>query len=162
MLAYQYNEDSKKFTNEISCQKDPLESEMAGKDIWLLPANSTWEKPLEPKDGFEVKFLEGKWQYEAIPEPEPEPEPTEDEKKQRVRYTRDAYLNAITWRIERYNEQTILGLSTDDTAETIQKIYEYRQYLRDYPESSETWYLNNPLTFFEWSASQIETTEEEM
>ena len=81
MLAYQYNEDSKEFLNEVNCQKDPLESEIAGKDIWLLPANSTCEKPLEPKEGFKVKFLDGAWQYEAIPEPEPEP--TEKEKTER-------------------------------------------------------------------------------
>lgn len=147
MLAYQYNEDSKEFTNEITCQKDPLESEMAGKDIWLLPANSTWDKPLEPKEGFKVKFIDGAWQYEAVPEPEPEPEPTEKEKKQRVRWIRDSYINELTWRIERYNEQISLHIEPE---ETIDDILKYRQYLRDYPNSSETWFEQNPLTFDEW------------
>lgn len=150
MFAYQYDEDTKKYKGEVTCQIDPLESKLQGKEVWLLPANSTWEQPLKPKDGYDVKYL-GKWVYKKIPDPEPEPEPTEDEKKQRVRWTRDNYLNSVTWRIERYNEQTILKLSTDDTAETLTKIYEYRQYLRDYPESSETWFEKNPLTFDEWN-----------
>ncbi len=126
MLAYQYNEDSKKFTNEITCQKDPLESEMAGKDIWLLPANSTWEKPLEPKEGFEVKFLEGKWQYEAIPEPEPEPEPepTEKEKIEREIWNLKGELSSTDYKAIKYAEGWI-------SEEEYAPIKAERQALRD-------------------------------
>lgn len=124
MQAYQYNEDSKKFTNEVTCQKDPLESEMAGKDIWLLPANSTWEKPLEPKDGFEVKFLEGKWQYEAIPEPEPEPEPTEKEKTERELWKVKAELDGTDYKALKFVD----GCFTEEEYASIKA---ERQALRD-------------------------------
>lgn len=48
--AYLFDEKTKEFKNEVNAQLDPLESEKAGKDIYLLPANATWSKP-EPKDG---------------------------------------------------------------------------------------------------------------
>lgn len=124
MLAYQYNEYSKKFTNEVTCQKDPLESEMAGKDIWLLPANSTWEKPLELKEGFDVKFLDGKWQYEAIPEPEPEPEPTEKEKVEREIWNLKGKLSSTDYKAIKYAEGWI---SEEEYAPTKAE----RQVLRD-------------------------------
>lgn len=37
------------------------------------------------------------------------------------------------------------------TEEEKEKYKEYRQYLRDYPESSEDWYKQKPKTFEEWS-----------
>lgn len=43
--VYLYDEKTKEFKNEVNAQLDPLESEKAGKDIYLLPANATWEQP---------------------------------------------------------------------------------------------------------------------
>lgn len=48
--AYLYNEKTKEYQSEVNAQFDPLESEKAGKDIYLLPANATWDKPAV-KDG---------------------------------------------------------------------------------------------------------------
>lgn len=48
--AYLYDEKTKEYKSEVNAQLDPLESEKAGKDIYLLPANATWDKPT-PKDG---------------------------------------------------------------------------------------------------------------
>nr|DAE83400.1 MAG TPA: protein of unknown function DUF4376 [Bacteriophage sp.] len=48
--AYLFDEKTKEFKNEVNAQLDPLESTKAGKDIYLLPANATWDKPT-PKDG---------------------------------------------------------------------------------------------------------------
>lgn len=79
------------------------------------------------------------------------PEITINEKKQNVRNIRDNYINDIEWRVSRYRDQVEIGITTTDTEETYIKILQYMQYLRDYPESSETWYENNPLTFEEWS-----------
>lgn len=47
--AYLFDEKTKEFKNEVKAQLDPLESEKAGKAIYLLPANATWLKPM-PKD----------------------------------------------------------------------------------------------------------------
>ena len=30
---------------------------------WLIPAQATDKEPLEPKEGFEVKFIENEWKY---------------------------------------------------------------------------------------------------
>ena len=91
---------------------------------------------------------DGKW-YVAGYAPV-QPEPTIDEKKTAVRAVRDGYINGIEWRVSRYRDQKELEISTTDDEETYHKILQYMQYLRDYPESSETWYEQNPMTWNEW------------
>lgn len=102
--------------------------------------------------GMEIMNVEqaynGKW-YVAGYAPV-QPEPTVDEKKEMVRTVRDQYINEIEWRVSRYRDQKELGMATTDDEQTYIQILEYMQYLRDYPESSETWYEQNPLTFEEW------------
>jgi len=78
------------------------------------------------------------------------PAPTIDVKKDTVRAVRNSYINDIEWRVSRYRDQKELDIQTSDTEETYTNILLYIQYLRDYPESSETWYEQNPLTFEEW------------
>ena len=46
MYAYKYNED-KYYAGQQECQIDPLESKKQGHPVYLLPANCTWEEPLE-------------------------------------------------------------------------------------------------------------------
>lgn len=103
--------------------------------------------------GMEIMNVEqgydGRW-YVAGHTPV-KPEPTPEEKKTTVRYIRDSYINGIEWRVSRYRDQSELGITTTDDAETYHKILEYMQYLRDYPESSVYWYEQNPLTFEEWA-----------
>lgn len=48
--AYLFDEKTKEYKSEVNAQLDPLESARAGKDIYMLPANATWDKPT-PKDG---------------------------------------------------------------------------------------------------------------
>lgn len=79
--AYMYNRETKEFEAEIEAQIDPLESIKQKKEIYLLPADSTFEPTLEEKEGFKVKWNGSSWFYEKNPEPEPEPEPTLDELK---------------------------------------------------------------------------------
>lgn len=55
---------------------------------------------------------------------------TEDE----VRQERDAILNAIIWRIDRYNQQKQLNMETTDSEEEYLNILKYIQYLRDIPQ----------------------------
>ena len=102
--------------------------------------------------GMEIMNVEqaynGRW-YVLGYAPTP-PEPTVDEKKDAVRMVRDQYINDIEWRVSRYRDQMDMGIQTTDTPAMYMKILRYMQYLRDYPESSETWYEQNPLTFDEW------------
>lgn len=78
------------------------------------------------------------------------PEPSIDEKKKEVRWVRDGYIGDIEWRVSRYRDQIEMQIETTDTEETYIKILQYMQYLRDYPESSETWYEQNPITWDEY------------
>lgn len=66
-----------------------------------------------------------------------------------VRQERDELLNSILWRVERYNQQKQLSISTSDSDEEYMKILEYIQYLRDIPEQ-ETFPNISIKSFEEW------------
>lgn len=96
MKAYQYDSETKKYIGEIDRQIDPLESQAQGKEIWLMPANSTDIVPLEPKDGYDIVFNGIDWEYKEI-EKESESEsyePTVEEQNEQIRQRR-AYLYFI-------------------------------------------------------------------
>jgi hypothetical protein len=57
MIAYQYDSETKKYIGEIDRQIDPLESQAQGKEIWLMPADSTDIVPPEAKDGYDIVFV---------------------------------------------------------------------------------------------------------
>ena len=85
MKAYRFNPDTLIFEGEQERQLDPVASRKAGKNIYLMPANCTDVEPPEDKDGFDIVFVDGKWNYkeqEKEEEPsQPEPyEPTTEEK----------------------------------------------------------------------------------
>lgn len=154
-VYYTYDSETKKYIGANQSQIDPLESKKAGKTVYCgLPQNATYDKPLEPKDGFDVVWNGSTWEYKEIPQPEPAPEPTIDEKKAAVRRVRDIYINGIEWRVSRYRDQIELEIPTTDDEKTYIKILQYMQYLRDYPESSETWYEQNPMTWDEWNEAE--------
>lgn len=142
MIAYGYD-DNGYYTGEKTCQLDPLESRQQGKEIWLLPANATWDEPLPEKEGYRVKFVDGAWIYEEIPQPEPAPEPTQEEKEEQVRAVRDAYLQ--------HYDFTQLP-DAPFTAEEKATYAEYRQYLRDYTKG-EDWWEQDLATFEEWETA---------
>lgn len=58
--AYLFDEKTKEYKSEVNAQLDPLESEKAGQDIYLLPANATWLKPT-PKDGYASVWKGESW-----------------------------------------------------------------------------------------------------
>ncbi len=99
MKAYQYDSETKKYIGEIERQIDPLESQAQGKDIYLMPADSTDIVPPEAKDGYDIVFNGADWEYKEIPkEPEPEPyEPTELEKKYKELWETEQKLRALDY-----------------------------------------------------------------
>lgn len=68
MKAYTFDEN-KHYAGEIDCQIDPIESKNQGKDIYLLPADSTFKTPLPEKEGFFVVFNGEDWEYQEKPKP---------------------------------------------------------------------------------------------
>ena len=135
--AYRYNGTTKIYEGEVICQLDPLETKVSGKDVWFLPANSTFTIPLKGK-GYNVIWNGETWEYDEIPQP---PEPTEEEKKEYVRSVRNGYLSGTDF--------TQLQ-DAPFTKEEKSKYREYRQYLRDYTEH-ENWREEEPKTFEEWN-----------
>ena len=73
------------------------------------------------------------------------PEKPTEQKEAEVRAVRNRYL-----------EQTDKFLLSDYPITSTQKTKykQYRAYLRDYPDSSEDWFKNEPMSFAEWSTSQ--------
>lgn len=147
MIAYKYD-SNKRYSGTVECQKDPLESQAAGHDVWLLPADSTWAEPLPEKEGFYVVWNGTEWVYDAIPEPPAPPEPTEDELKEQVRSVRDGYLS--------YWDFTQL-IDAPFTEDEKAKYREYRQYLRDYTKG-ENWWLQDPDDFATWILAHYPVT----
>ena len=98
MLVYCYDEETKEFLYEEEAQIDPLESQIKGDEVYLLPANATFEKPLEAKEGFRIVFDNG-WKYEAIPvEIEEELEPLTYAEKRAMEYPSiQDQLDMIYW-----------------------------------------------------------------
>ena len=64
------------------------------------------------------------------------PEKPQEIKEQEARAERDRRIEAIRWRIERYQTQDAAGLETTDTAEHYKAILLYIQALRDIPAQS--------------------------
>ena len=64
------------------------------------------------------------------------PEKTTEQKAAEERAERDRRIDAIRWRIERYQTQAAAGLETTDTAEQYKAILLYVQALRDIPEQA--------------------------
>lgn len=92
MKVYFFDENTKEFVSDENALKDPLESKIQGKDVWLLPINATFDTPLPNKDGYKVVYKDG-WKYEKLPEPEVKPEPTieelRDQKRSEINTARD-------------------------------------------------------------------------
>lgn len=63
MQYYSYSEDTKEYTGYDNAQLDPLETEIQGQDVYLLPANATFIAPPEHKDGFAIVLNGADWEY---------------------------------------------------------------------------------------------------
>lgn len=85
---------------------------------------------------------------------------SEEETAVSKRMERDAKLNSVTWRLERYNEQKQLEIETVDSAETYKKLLQYRQYLRNVPEEEGFPHVDI-LTFDDWAKDNYVPVQEE-
>ena len=157
MKAYRYNSENKKYEGEATCQIDPLESEIAGKEIYLLPADCTYEVPPKEREGFDIVWNGDVWEYKEQEKPkEEEPYvPTEDELKSQIRAVRDNYMQTTQNRIDRYRNQKEVDIVTTDSEATYKLLLQYTQYLRDYP-SGKNWWSENPMIFDAWVVSTSE------
>ena len=141
-LCYRYNEN-KKYIGSEEMLKDPLESELQKKDIWLLPADCTLIEPPEAKEGFNIVWNGESWEYKELGK-EPEPHvPTEDELKVQVRSVRN-------WYLQQTDKFMLVDYPITSTQKT--KYKQYRTYLRDYT-LTDNWWESEPQKFEEWVSS---------
>ena len=63
MQTYRFNADTKEFLYAEEAFLDPLETEQQGKEIYLLPADSTFTAPLDKKEGYAVVWNGTAWEY---------------------------------------------------------------------------------------------------
>ena len=142
VLCYRYNEN-KKYIGSEEMFKDPLESELQKKDIWLLPADCTLIEPPEAKEGFNIVWNGEAWEYKELGK-EPEPHvPTEDELKVQVRSVRN-------WYLQQTDKFMLVDYPITSTQKT--KYKQYRTYLRDYT-LTDNWWESEPQKFEEWVSS---------
>ena len=110
-ICYRYDQEKKTFQQSEEMLKDPLESELQGKDIWLLPANCTLIEPPEAKEGFDIVWSGDAWEYKEQEKPkEEEPYvPTEKEKMQREIWELKEKLSETDYKILKCSEASLLG-----------------------------------------------------
>ena len=97
------------------------------------------------------KVIEDKGDYLEAVNP---PEPTAEQKAAEARAERDRRIDAILWRIERYQTQKEAGLETTDDNKSYSALLIYAQYLRDFPQQDGEWWNAPILTFEEWGAER--------
>lgn len=138
--AYLYDEQTKEYKSEVNAQLDPLESEKAGQDIYLLPANATWLKPT-PKDGYASVWNGESWDM------------LEDHRKQEYWLPGDKYgaparemkelgalpegakLTAPERTLDEAKPAKIVAFKAERDAEEVQPV-EYKGNLYDYDDKS--------------------------
>ena len=82
------------------------------------------------------------------------PKTNDEELQNRKRWERNAELEKVMARVERYQTQKVAGLETTETSETVEALLLYAQYLRDFPQQGGEWWNAPILTFEEWGAAQ--------
>ena len=105
-------------------------------DIFTKDKYSEAYSFIKDKDGLSIEEIEpekGKRRYKIVKIPDKSIE----QKCSEFRMKRDEAINNIIWRIERYEQQKKLNISTSDSEEDYMNILLYIQYLRDLPNDEE-------------------------
>jgi hypothetical protein len=61
MNAYKFNPITKEYEGTQQAQLNPIQTEKQGKEVYLLPINSTFEIPPEKEEGKAIVFENNKW-----------------------------------------------------------------------------------------------------
>lgn len=63
MQTYRFDQNTKEYLFSEDAFLDPLETEQQGRDVYLLPADSTFTAPLDVKEGYAVCWNGSAWEY---------------------------------------------------------------------------------------------------
>ena len=114
MNVYSYN-DKMEYIGTETCQKDPVRSAKEKRDVWLLPANSTFTAPPDFDPETQKAVWNGEvWHIEALPEPEPEPDPTPEPEP-----TADERISALEAENHLLNQQVAALTDQNDFQEEL-------------------------------------------
>ncbi|WP_411330105.1 phage tail assembly chaperone [Desulfovibrio desulfuricans] len=153
--AYCYDNDGI-FTHSERFSIDPLESEMAGKPVWLQPGMSLLVAPGDKRKGYAQQVDGDRWKevedhrgkegfvngqpheikaYGPLPDgwSDTPPPLTTEELFFRIRGQRDARINSVLWMRERHSDELALGKETSLSQEQYTALLTYIQALRDLP-----------------------------
>lgn len=78
------------------------------------------------------------------------------ERRANKRRERNTAIDAVIWRVQRYEQQKTLNIGTDENEETYLSLLSYIQYLRDIPESS-AFPNDDILEFDDWKQQNQST-----
>ena len=116
----------------------------AGHCTWDgLNDNMTEVAPPDCPTGYHLHWTGTTWETIADPVPETPHIPTEEErwasltteqKAEEIRSKRDGLIDDIMWRVERYQTQKALGVTTTDSEEQYRAVLAYIEELRQVPE----------------------------
>ena len=62
MQTYKFDADTKEYLYTEEAFLDPLESKAQGRDVWLLPADSTFTEPPVAEKGYAVRWNGTAWE----------------------------------------------------------------------------------------------------
>ena len=79
-----------------------------------------------------------------------------EERRANKRRERNTAIDAVIWRVQRYEQQKTLNIGTDENEETYLSLLSYIQYLRDIPESS-AFPNDDILEFDDWKQQNQST-----
>ena len=118
----------------------------AGHCTWDgLNDNMTEVVPPECPDGCHLHWTGAAWETVADPVPETPHIPTEEERwasltteqrAEEIRSKRDGLIDDVMWRVERYQTQKALGVTTTDSETQYRAVLAYIEELRQVPEQA--------------------------
>lgn len=62
MILYKYKNDTKELLGYLEAYLDELETIAQGKEVYVMPPNTTAIKPFKPREGYTVVFKGDKWE----------------------------------------------------------------------------------------------------
>lgn len=147
---------------------DPLETELQGEEVWLIPPHATTIEPPSSADGHIIKFNGKTWELEKMPDPEPEPELTLEELKAQKLKLVDAWTadkitggfisqctgKPVTYDSDKDTQLTMQGIALNVGSEQFAQKYPTGCPVRGYAQGSDvkTIYMLSPEQVLKWCA----------
>lgn len=124
---------------------DPIKDANGNIVYGKLASDMTEVSPPVCPEGYWLRWTGTAWELVENPKPVEVALPTEDERwasltteqrAEEIRSKRDGLIDDIMWRVERYQTQKALGVTTTDSEEQYRAVLAYIEELRQVPEQA--------------------------